>query len=129
MKKVIRRKDMDGREYLEVAGDEGATLVIIGGETDNELLDHYRSREDERLNRWRDPENPNMVCYKAKRGGVFIVDERSVDESSGDGSLWFQNQVSSFGYKNKRFHEKHDTAYRYFQLHPAVEDLSLGPYL
>ena len=38
MKKVMRYKDTDGREYLEVAGDGGVTLVKIGGETDNELL-------------------------------------------------------------------------------------------
>ena len=109
-------------DVLMIRFDGEKNYRKIGAEDAAKLYGHLQLQLDTRLGRWRDPENPNMVCYKARRGGVFIVDERSVDECSGDGSLWFQNQVSSFGYKNKRFHEKHDTAYRYFQAHPEEID-------
>ncbi len=58
-----------------------------------------------------------MVCYKAGPLGVYIVDERLMDACT----FWHRGIVSDSGYKNERYPEKHDTAYRYYQAHPDEE--------
>ena len=37
----------------------------------------FQAERDEELGRWRDPENPDMVCYQRGDDTVYVLDERT----------------------------------------------------
>ncbi|MDR7189743.1 hypothetical protein J2Y46_002569 [Microbacterium sp. BE35] len=61
----------------------GSTILFGAGSTHGPALaEYFRAKEDERLGRWRWPENPEYVVYPAPRDGTkqadfdaFVVDE------------------------------------------------------
>ena len=87
--------------------------MALGGDVDQELADFYQARRDEELGRWRDPENPNMVCYPVACGldAVWVVYE-------GDGSRYHATRT---GPRNLLPHYASEAAGRYFQAHPEPE--------
>ena len=41
------------------------------------LREYFQAERDETLGRWRDPENPDMVCYQRGDDTVYVLDERT----------------------------------------------------
>lgn len=56
-------------------GYYGERAVALTSEATAALADFFRAEEDERLGRWRWPENPNWVCYPTAFGEVVVFDE------------------------------------------------------
>ena len=82
----------------------------------------FQEERDTELNRWRDPENPDMVCY-------VISDKnhiRVLDESTGIACYFDRNDTNL-----RLFGSKGSTAIRYFEAHPPKnlwEDAKEGEY-
>ena len=74
------------------------------------LREYFQAERDEELGRWRDPENPDMVCYPDV-GDLDVV--RVMYE--GDGSRYY---VTRIGWELTRPHYASETAERYFAAHP-----------
>ena len=70
----------------------------------------FQAERDETLGRWRDPQNPDMVCYPDV-GDLDVV--RVMYE--GDGSRYY---VTRIGWELTRPQYASETAGRYFQAHP-----------
>lgn len=69
----------------------------------------FQVERDEALGRWRDPENPDWVCYPVagELDDVWVVYE-------GDGTA-YTRQRDQVSYKGNKFSE---VAQRYFEAHP-----------
>ena len=70
----------------------------------------FQAERDEQLGRWRDPENPDMVCYPVAGDldAVWVMYE-------GAGSRYY---VTRTGWELTRPQYASETAGRYFQAHP-----------
>ena len=70
----------------------------------------FQAERDEQLGRWRDPENPDMVCYPVEcdPNAVWVVYE-------GDGRRYHATRT---GWELTRPHYASEAAGRYFQAHP-----------
>ena len=74
------------------------------------LREYFQAERDEALDRWRDPENPDMVCYPVEcdPNAVWVVYE-------GDGRRYHATRT---GWELTRPHYASEAAGRYFQAHP-----------
>ena len=74
------------------------------------LREFFRAERDEQLGRWRDPQNPDIVCYPVAcdLDAVWVVYE-------GNGSRYY---VTRTGWELTRPQYASETAGRYFQAHP-----------
>ena len=74
------------------------------------LREYFQRERDTQLGRWRDPENPNMVCYPVAcdLDAVWVMYE-------GAGSRYYVNRT---GWELTRPQYASETAGRYFQAHP-----------
>ena len=74
------------------------------------LREYFQAERDEQLGRWRDPENPDMVCYPVEcdPNAVWVVYE-------GDGRRYHATRT---GWELTRPHYASEAAGRYFQAHP-----------
>lgn len=92
------------REYFQRERD--IALTTANFET---LREHFQAERDEALGRWRDPENPNMVCYPVAGDldAVWVMYE-------GAGSRYY---VTRTGWELTRPHYVSETAGRYFAAH------------
>ena len=74
------------------------------------LREYFQAERDEQLGRWRDPENPDMVCYPVAGDldAVWVMYE-------GDGSRYHATRT-----RRERLHPHYvsEAAGRYFQAHP-----------
>ena len=110
MNEVQVSLDKDGRIHLSRAGVSGG---ISGGictlETTEALRAFFQAERDETLGRWRDPENPDWVCYGRgpSRDTVHVINEY-------DG-LPYMRERDQAAYSDSEFSE---VARRYFQAHP-----------
>ena len=70
----------------------------------------FQAERDETLGRWRDPENPDMVCYPVEcdPNAVWVVYE-------GDGRRYHATRT---GWELTRPHYASEAAGRYFAAHP-----------
>ena len=70
----------------------------------------FQAERDEALGRWRDPKNPDLVCYPVAGNldAVWVMHE-------GSGSRYYVNRI---GWELTRPHYASETAGRYFQAHP-----------
>ena len=93
------------REYFQRERD--IALTTANFET---LREYFQAERDEALGRWRDPENPNMVCYPVAcdLDAVWVMYE-------GAGSRYY---VTRTGWELTRPQYASETAGRYFQAHP-----------
>ena len=102
------RVDLDelGRVRLRRAG-EGSGVYTL--ETTEALRAFFQAERDEALGRWRDPKNPDMVCYPVAGDldDIWVVSEY-------DGLAYMRERDQSF-YANNVFSE---VARRYFAAHP-----------
>ena len=82
----------------------------------------FQEERDTELNRWRDPENPDMVCY----GISDKTHVRVLDERKGITCYFDRNDTNL-----RDFGSKGSTAIRYFEAHPPKnlwEDAKEGEY-
>ena len=101
--------DLDelGRVRLRRAG-EGSGVYTL--ETTEALRAFFQAERDIELGRWRDTENPDMVCFPVvgDLDAVWVVYE-------GDGSRYHATRTD---WERIRPHYVSETARRYFQAHP-----------
>ena len=74
------------------------------------LREYFQRERDTQLGRWRDPQNPDIVCYPVvgDLDAVWVVYE-------GDGSRYHATRTD---WERIRPHYVSETARRYFQAHP-----------
>lgn len=80
----------------------------FGSSVDGALAEWYEFRKDQTLDRWRDPENPNMVVYPDKNdhNAIVVLDETEPY------TYWF----------HKEGEELSETARNYFDAHTPVPE-------
>ena len=96
------------REYFQRERD--IALTTANFET---LREYFQAERDEALGRWRDPENPDMVCYPIP----YDLDAAWV-MYEGAGARYY---VTRTGWELTRPQYASETAGRYFQAHPVPE--------
>ena len=90
------------------------------------LREYFQRERDTQLGRWRDPQNPDIVCYPVvgDLDAVWVVYE-------GDGSRYHATRTD---WERIRPHYVSETARRYFAAHPDEEphkpwhDAKVGEY-
>ena len=101
--------DLDelGRVRLRRAGSGNGIYTL---ETTEALRAFFQAERDEALGRWRDTENPDMVCFPVvgDLDAVWVVYE-------GDGSRYHATRTD---WERIRPHYVSETARRYFAAHP-----------
>ncbi len=82
----------------------------------------FQEERDTELNRWRDPENPDMVCYAiSDKNHVRVLDERKGT------TCYFDRNDTNL----RLFGPMGSTTIRYFEAHPLKnlwEDAKVGEY-
>ena len=88
----------------------GTAPIFLSEEEMDGLRGGFQTERDEQLGRWRDPENPDMVCYPVEcdPNAVWVVYE-------GDGRRYHATRT---GWELTRPHYASEAAGRYFQAHP-----------
>ena len=71
----LTKRDVDDVYRLDFGS--GTAPIILSEEEMDELRAHLQAERDEQLGRWRDPENPDMVCYQRGDDTVYVLDERT----------------------------------------------------
>ena len=107
MNKVQVDLDEDGRVHLSRAGGDDGVYTL---ETTEALRAFFQAERDEELGRWRDPENPGIVCYPVAGDldAVWVMRE-------GDGSRYLATRTR---WERIGPHYVAEAAGRYFQAHP-----------
>ena len=86
------------------------------------LRTYFQEERDTELNRWRDPENPDMVCYAiSDKNHIRVLDERKGT------TCYFDRNDTNL----RAFGSKGSTTIRYFEAHPPKnlwEDAKEGEY-
>lgn len=110
MNKLQVGLDEVGRIHLSRAGYCNGIYTL---ETTEALRAFFQAERDEALDRWRDPDNPDMVCYPVvgDLDAVWVVYE-------GDGSRYHATRTD---WERIRPHYVSETARRYFAAHPEPE--------
>ena len=84
----------------------------------------FQEKRDRALGRWRDPMNPDMVCYPLDDRA--LVDVRVLDERTGES--FFHSRDNAL---NQKFDPSFVTANRYYASHPTMrpwEEAKEGEY-
>ena len=111
--KVTRYTDQEIRNGTSLLNE-----VVAG------VRNSFQEKRDRALGRWRDPVNPDMVCYPVDDS--TLVDLRVLDERTGE--LFFYARDSVL---NQKFRPSFETAVRYYDSHPIMrpwEDAKEGEY-
>ena len=101
---------------IKTYGDAGALLswdwrdIALTTADFAALREYFQAERDETLGRWRDPKNPDLVCYPVAGDPD---DVRVVNE--GSGSRYYVNRT---GWELTLPHYASETAGRYFAAHP-----------
>ena len=86
--------------------------ILLSDEAEG-LRNFFQKKRDRELGRWRDPKNPDMVCYPITDRAP--VDVRVLDERTGES--YFYTRESILGH---RFRKTFETAVRYYASHPVM---------
>ena len=111
--KVTRYTDQEIRNGTSLLNE-----VVVG------VRNSFQEKRDRALGRWRDPVNPDMVCYPVDDS--TLVDLRVLDERTGE--LFFYSRDSVL---NQKFRPSFETAVRYYDSHPIMrpwEEAKEGEY-
>ena len=84
----------------------------------------FQKKRDRALGRWRDPVNPDMVCYPVDDS--TLADVRVLDERTGVSYFYARYNVL-----NQKFRPSFETAVRYYDSHPTMrpwEEAKEGEY-
>ena len=107
MNEVQVSLDDVGRVQLRHAG-EGSGVYTL--ETTEALREYFQAERDIELGRWRDPENPDLVCYPDEMSPNWVL---VIQESTGDTDTVFRHTWGST--EDDEFILVAD---RYFAAHP-----------
>ena len=75
------------------------------------VRNYFQQKRDRELGRWRDPVDPDMVCYPID--DRTLVDVRVLDERTGESYFYARDSVI-----DQTFYEAFETAVRYYASHP-----------
>ena len=98
--------------------------TILWSDEAEGVRNYFQQKRDRELGRWRDPKNPDMVCYPI--ANKMLVDLRVLDERTGESYFYARNSVLD-QISCKSF----ETAVRYYASHPikhSWEDAKVGEY-
>ena len=103
----LTKRDVDDVYRLDFG--PGTAPIILSEEEMDELRAHLQAERDEQLGRWRDPENPDCICYPVAGDpdDIWVVYE-------GSGLAYMRERNQAF-YAGNKFSE---VARRYFAAHP-----------
>ena len=90
-------------------------LTFVGPMAAKALREYFQHERDRELNRWRDPDNRDLVVYRMPEldydeGGRAV---QVMDETSGEAGIYWENRRPDWENKEKR-----ETADRYLSAHP-----------
>ena len=104
----LTKRDVDGVYRLDFGS--GTAPIFLSEEEMDELRGGFQAERDEALGRWRDPQNPDMVCYPVAYDldAVLVMYE-------GDMTRYYATRTD---WERIRPHYVSETAGRYFQAHP-----------
>ena len=104
----ITKRDVDDVYRLDFGS--GTAPVFLSEEEMDELRGGFQAERDETLGRWRDPKNPDLVCYPVlgNLDAVWVMYEGNGLSCLATRTRW---EYSDFP----------ETAGRYFQAHPKPE--------
>lgn len=111
--KVTRYADQGFRNGTSLLNE-----VVVG------VRNSFQEKRDRALGRWRDPVNPDMVCYPVDDS--TLVDLRVLDERTGESFFYSRDSVL-----NQKFRPSFETAVRYYDSHPIMrpwEEAKEGEY-
>jgi hypothetical protein len=63
--------------YILAEVDDTVSSAYLGFEQMKAWREFARAEEDERLGRWRWPENPDYFCFSDEDGDVWVIDEKN----------------------------------------------------
>ena len=115
------------RDYISVTSDTDQRVpiqTILLSDKAEAVRNFFQEKRDRALGRWRDPVNPDMVCYPLDDGA--LVDVRVLNERTGE-SFFYARYTAL----NQKFDTSFETATRYYAAHPAMrpwEDAKEGEY-
>ena len=84
----------------------------------------FQEKRDRALDRWRDPVNPDMVCYPVDNS--TLADVRVLDERTGASFFYTRDSIL-----DQKYPPSFETANRYYTSHPIMrpwEDAKEGEY-
>ena len=104
----LTKRDVDGVYRLDFGS--GTAPIFLSEEEMDELRGGFQAERDEALGRWRDPQNPDMVCYPVAYDldAVLVMYE-------GDMTRYYATRTD---WERIRPHYVSETAGRYFAAHP-----------
>ena len=111
--KVTRYTDQEIRNGTSLLNE-----VVVG------VRNSFQEKRDRALGRWRDPVNPDMVCYPVDDS--TLVDLRVLDERTGESFFYARYNVL-----DQKFRPSFETAVRYYDSHPIMrpwEEAKEGEY-
>ena len=111
--KVTRYEDQEIRNGTSLLNE-----VVEG------VRNSFQEKRDRELGRWRDPKNPDMVCYPISNRR--LVDLHVLNERTGESSYYARDSVI-----DQTFYEAFETAVRYYASHPIMrpwEEAKEGEY-
>ena len=111
--KVTRYADQGFRNGTSLLNE-----VVVG------VRNSFQEKRDRALGRWRDPVNPDMVCYPVDDS--TLVDLRVLDERTGESFFYARYNIL-----NQKFRPSFETAVRYYDSHPTMrpwEEAKEGEY-
>ena len=111
--KVTRYTDQEIRNGTSLLNE-----VVVG------VRNSFQEKRDRALGRWRDPVNPDMVCYPVDDS--TLVDLRVLDERTGESFFYARYNIL-----NQKFRPSFETAVRYYDSHPIMrpwEEAKEGEY-
>lgn len=76
--------------------------------------EYFQAERDEELGRWRDPENPDWVCYLAKEDSVHVFNEQTGNRAF----YWLRDSLPARLWLEGAERDSYDAARRYFAAHP-----------
>ena len=85
--------------------------TILWSDEAEGVRNYFQKKQDMELGRWRDPENPDMVCYPLDDRA--LVDLRVLDERTGE-SFYYARDIVIY----QTFYEAFETAVRYYASDP-----------
>ena len=98
--------------------------TILWSDEAEGVRNYFQKKRDRALGRWRDPINPDMVCYPVDDS--TLADVRVLDERTGESHVYTKDSVLG-----QKYRESFETAVRYYASHPIMhpwEDAKEGEY-
>ena len=98
--------------------------TILWSDEAEGVRNYFQKKQDMELGRWRDPENPDMVCYTIDSS--TLVDVRVLNERTGVSYFYARDSVL-----DQKFRPSFETAVGYYASHPIThpwEDAKEGEY-